>query len=73
MDQSYPLVCFPPRDEGRKPDDRAPDADRSPPSEPPEAEPMADLPKEIWTKPLTQKQWEAACATIMHFAMHGGC
>ncbi len=36
-------------------------------------EPMADLPKEIWTKPLTQREWEVACGLIMHWAMHGGC
>ena len=73
MDQIHPLVCIPSREAGPEPDGRKHDAGGSPRTERQDEEPMADLPKEIWTKPLTQKQWETACALIMHWAMYGGC
>lgn len=68
MDHLYPLVCPLPPPDGEKPDERVCATNRSP-----SAEPMADLPKEIWTRPLTQKEWETACGMIMWWAMHGGC
>ena len=68
MDQLYPLVRpLPQRDDDRSAEPE-PAADAAP-----APEPYVDLPRHIWTKPLTQKQWEEACAMIMWFAQHGGC
>lgn len=75
MEQLYPLVCLPSRDEDESQDmdQRGADTAVSPANQPQDDEMMTGLDPEVWTKPLTKQQWEAACAMIMYFATHGGC
>lgn len=73
MDQLHTLVCALPQKEGETTGRPVSAAEESRAAGPGDPEPMADLPRHIWTKPLTQKEWETACAMITWWAMHGGC
>lgn len=56
MDRLYPFVCIPLRGEDRNRDEHKTDVSGSPRTERQNEEPVADLPREIWTRPLTQRE-----------------
>jgi len=76
MDQLYPLLCADPRAPSSDDieADPAPSAKKPKPvaadTPPDEGERRVEPP---FSKPLTDREREAAFATIMWWAMHGGC
>jgi hypothetical protein len=74
MDQLYPLVCVPSQEIDRERQGRKADVNSgSESTEGPDDRLMTDLNTEVWTRPLTKREWEMACGLIMYWAMHGGC
>jgi len=77
MDQRYPLVCSPLPEKAPAPDgndDQATDADQPTEMEPGKKPgPIADQPKGIETRQLTDAEREAAYAMILWWSMYGGC